>query len=228
MDVVEIAVAHIHPAPWNPNRMSVGMKRKLAACLRREGIVQPLVVRPHPSGSGVYELIGGHQRFEVLRDDLGAKSAPCVVVHLDDRRAKALAINLNGMTGQMVPSMLARVIHDLTEETPVSDLAQVLPFTDEEIEDFLKTLQIPEGVAESIAREVDEAEKHRPDAFVAVLDSEERAVVDEAIKRVTAPVGVTRNPRARGLVMLARHYLACKNASDEAPRERGAAIADNG
>lgn len=43
MQVVQIAVGKLIPNPWNVNRMSAGMQKKLTAYIRREGLVEPLV-----------------------------------------------------------------------------------------------------------------------------------------------------------------------------------------
>jgi ParB family chromosome partitioning protein len=219
MNVVEIPVDALRVAPWNPNTMTAAMKKKLATVLKRDGVVQPLVVRPIAEEPGCFEVVGGHQRLEVLRDHLGLREVPCVVVELDDARAKQLAVTLNAMHGEMVPTALAQILHDLSAKTPVDELAAVLPFEPDEINDLMKLLQVPEGFAETLAHEVDEAEAKRPDAFVVVLDHEQRAAVEEAVKKAADAIGATKNPKARALEMICRHYIGCAGAEKTGPRE---------
>jgi ParB/RepB/Spo0J family partition protein len=92
-ELQEIAVGRLEPNPWNPNRMSDEMYHKLKQYIRREGLVEPIVVRPV---ADVYQILGGYHRWKIARE-LGYETVPCAVVELDDRRAKILSVNLNEM-----------------------------------------------------------------------------------------------------------------------------------
>lgn len=54
--------------------------------IRASGIKQPLLVRPHPSITGEYEIIAGHTRHQ-LGTRAGLATAPCIVEDLDDDTA---------------------------------------------------------------------------------------------------------------------------------------------
>lgn len=54
--------------------------------IRAHGIKQPLLVRPHPSIPGEYEIIAGHTRH-FLGIKAGLPTAPCIVEELDDMTA---------------------------------------------------------------------------------------------------------------------------------------------
>ena len=71
---------------------------------------------------------------------------PCNVVELDDRRAKILSVNLNELKGQSVPSLLAELVHDLSRELSLDDLASQLPYDAAELEDLQELLKIPDGL----------------------------------------------------------------------------------
>ena len=132
MDVVQLAVDRLIPNQWNVNRMNRAMQKKLTAYLKREGLVEPLVVRPHPKELGHFEILGGFHRWEIAKE-LGYQTVPSIVVELDDRRAKVLSINLNEMKGQSLPSLLGRLIHDLSSELTLDDLETQLPYTLDEL-----------------------------------------------------------------------------------------------
>jgi len=69
MDVVQLPIESLEPNPWNVNRMSRPMMRKLTAYLKREGLVEPIVVRPHPEDEGRYQIdLIGISRFEVVQE----------------------------------------------------------------------------------------------------------------------------------------------------------------
>ena len=96
MEVVQIAIDRLIPNYWNANRMSKAMQKKLTAYLKREGLVEPLVVRPHPDEVGYFQILGGFHRWTICKDHLGYEVVPCVVVEgLDNKRAKILSVNLS-------------------------------------------------------------------------------------------------------------------------------------
>jgi ParB family chromosome partitioning protein len=99
-ELVEIGVERLEPNPWNPNRMSPEMYEKLREYVRKEGLVEPIVVRPRGEG---YQILGGYHRWKLAKG-LGYETVPCAVVEMDDRRAKVLSVNLNEMKGQSVSS----------------------------------------------------------------------------------------------------------------------------
>jgi hypothetical protein len=46
LKITDIRVEKLSPNPWNPNRMSEPMKHKLREYIKKEGFVEPIVVRP--------------------------------------------------------------------------------------------------------------------------------------------------------------------------------------
>jgi ParB family transcriptional regulator, chromosome partitioning protein len=63
-DYVHITRLREHPLNI---RGDVGDLSELAASIRAQGILQPLVVQPHPDGSDAYEVIAGHRRLAAAR-----------------------------------------------------------------------------------------------------------------------------------------------------------------
>lgn len=208
MDVVQIAVDRLVANPWNVNCMRAGMMKKLAAYLKREGLVEPIVVRPHPTADGSFEILGGFHRWTICKEQLGYQTVPCVVVEgLDERRAKILSVNLNSMKGETIPSLLSDLLHDLEQEMPLADLEVTLPFDSNEIVDLLSLMQLPDDFAEELedeARAVDEA---APAVLTLVLDKKQAAQWDQAVEVAKEEVGGSRNPKARTLELVVTHYL---------------------
>ena len=89
MKVVELLVGILEPNGWNVNRMALGMMKKLKAGLKREGLVEPIVVRPHPTKEGRYQILAGYHRWMICKDELGYETVPCVIADLNDKRAKS-------------------------------------------------------------------------------------------------------------------------------------------
>lgn len=217
LEVVHLPVGDLVPNEWNVNRMAAGMRRKLTSYLRCEGLVEPLVVRPHPTERGKYQLLGGFHRWEICKDELGYQTVPCVVIEgLDDKRAKILSVNLNSMSGQPVPSLLSELLNDLQRGMPLDDLAATLPYDQDEIVDFLSLLQIPEGFADALEEEADEQDAAAPHVLTIVLDAKQQALWEQAMERATQEIGSTRNPKARTLELLAEQFLGARAGGDHA------------
>jgi len=204
LKITDIPVEKLTPNPWNPNRMSQEMRPKLKEYIRREGFVEPIVVRPKGDG---YEILGGFHRWSIA-GELGYKSVPCVVVNLDDRKAKILTVNLNEMKGQSMPDLLANLVHDLSREATLQDLETQLPYSLNELKDSVELLKIPDGLEAYLAEEAARLEKLRPQILSFVVDNPE--AVEAAIK--AAMVKQENNPtRGRALLEICRHYLSEKN-----------------
>ena len=209
MKVVEIDVGEIHPNDWNVNRMGPGMWKKLVRYLKREGLVEPLVVRSHPKREGEFELLGGEHRWRICKEELKYETVPCVVVNgLDEKRAKILSVNLNEMSGESMPSLLSKLLNDLHADMPMPDLEAVLPYDSREIQDVLSLMQLPEGLGEEIEDEAEEVDKECPTPVTVVLDKRQAAIFEEALDRAKVEIGTARDMKARAVTLMAEAYLA--------------------
>jgi ParB-like chromosome segregation protein Spo0J len=186
MKVQDIPVARFTPNPWNPNRMSDTMYAKLRAYVEREGFVEPIIARAHGDS---YEILGGEHRWKVARE-LGHDTVPCIVVELDDRRAKILSINLNELKGQSAPDLLAGLVHDLSRDTSLEDLATQLPYDLADLRDLTELLKIPDGLDLKLDDEASTAERERMQVMTFPLTTEQHEIVGDALdaaKRTTGP-----------------------------------------
>lgn len=221
MEVVQIAVELLSGNTWNVNRMSPGMMKKLAAYLKREGLVEPIVVRPHPKHGGRYEILGGFHRWSICKDQLGYKTVPCVVVTgLDDRRAKILSINLNSMKGESVPSLLSDLLHDLEQEMPLDDMAMTLPYDAGEIVDVLSLMQLPDDFADELEDEAQRMDDEAPTVLTLVLDKRQAEQWDQAVEAAKEEVSGARNPKARTLEVITSRYLEVRRGAQEKGADR--------
>ena len=199
LTIVEIDVEKLTPNPWNPNRMTEEMRAKLKAYIEREGFVEPLVVR---AKGDRFEILGGFHRCGIAKE-LGYETVPCVVVDLDDRRAKILSVNLNEMKGQSLPNLLANLVHDLSKELTLEDLESQLPYSVSELKDSLELLKIPDGLEDYLNEEAERQERERPTILSFVVDDA------ETVERAIAKAQQVRGGQTRGgaLVDIARSYL---------------------
>ena len=74
---------------------------ELVASIRENGVLSPVVARPHPEGG--YEILSGHRR--VRASELAGKDeAPVVVKDLDDETAVILLVDSNLQREHILPS----------------------------------------------------------------------------------------------------------------------------
>ena len=216
MQVIQIDVDKLIPNPWNVNQMDKGMQKKLKAYIKREGLVEPLVVRPHPKKSNRFEILGGFHRWKLCHEKLGYETVPCIVVEgLDDKRAKILSVNLNSMKGEAVPSLLSGLLSDLQQDIPLADLEATLPYDTGEIQDFLSLMQLPEGFADELEEEAQRKDDEAPTVLTLVLDKRQAALWEDAIEAGKEEVGGARNPKSRTLELVCAKYLEFKGNERE-------------
>ena len=222
MEVVQLAIDRLVPNPWNVNRMSKVMQKKLTAYIKREGLVEPLVVRPHPKELGYFEILGGFHRWQICKDQLGYEKVPCVVIEgLNDKRAKILSINLNSMKGEAVPSLLSNLLNDLQQDMPLPDLEATLPFDNTEIQDYITLLQIPEGFADELEDEARKQDDEAPTVLTLVLDKKQSVLWDEVVEVAKGEIAGAKNPKARTLELLTSEYLSRRSAGSAGVKDKG-------
>lgn len=202
LTITEIPVDRLDPNPWNPNRMTREMREKLRLNLQREGFVNPLTVR---SRGERFQIINGEHRWLIAKE-LGHRTVPCVVLDLDDRRARILTINLNELGGDPVPALLARLLHDLEEEMPIEEIAALLPYGESEIRDLEALLKIPEGLEKEIEEEAAREEDIAPELFSFIVPREHVDMVNLVFARAMSGLE-GKNRRSRAFVLLAKAYI---------------------
>ncbi|PVV82558.1 ParB/RepB/Spo0J family partition protein [Dehalogenimonas alkenigignens] len=201
MNIINLPIAQLTPAPWNPNTMDEAGFEKLRNSLSRYDLVQPLVVRPI---QGLYEVLSGNQRLRVLQD-LAIDPVPCVVVDLSDAEAKLLAHALNGLHGTDDLALKGALLKEILAAIPESEVLALLP----ETSDSLRSLStINEGtLAEHL-----EAWQHAQAAKLSHMQLQftkpQLETVQEALARILPVAKDTKqdNPNTRGTAM----YLLCK------------------
>ncbi len=204
MDVVDLPIGQLKEAPWNANRMDEAMLGKLTESLRRFGVVENLVVRPFHDGT--YEVVGGNQRLQVLRE-MGLGEVSCVVVDLDDAHARLLAQALNRIEGVDDLGLKAELIREALKTIPESDVLSVLP---DSAESLAALASLGETDLAQHLQAWEQAQAARLHRFTTQLSHDQLVVVEEAMERVMAGAthdGANPNRRGNALFMLCCDYL---------------------
>jgi len=110
---LEVALDRITPSPFQPRRtFDEGKIEELAASIRNQGIIQPLVVRPKGED---FELIAGERRWRAAMK-AGLTRVPVVVRDADDHEALQLALVENLQREDLNPIEEANGYRRLQEE----------------------------------------------------------------------------------------------------------------
>jgi ParB-like chromosome segregation protein Spo0J len=197
--LVRVPFDRLRPHPANSNLMDEERLEKLAANIAQEGNYPPLVVRPHPTELGCYQVLDGHQRWQVLKH-LRHEDALCYVWPCDDRTALILLATLNRLEGQDDPLKRAELLRELTQLASPEDLTQLLPESASLIRQSLELLDLNlEELLADLQRETGTGNGLRAITFV-VSHEDERAI-EEAVRRAAAGLeGANRRGRALGLI----------------------------
>lgn len=103
-NVQSLPIASIHKREnHNPRRIRSKKERQdLKASIAEKGVLQSILVRPHPEMTGDYELVAGETRFD-LAQEVGLTEIPAVVRDLDDSELLDFATTENTKRANMSP-----------------------------------------------------------------------------------------------------------------------------
>ena len=155
----ELALDRIVPSPFQPRRRFDGERlSELAAAIRAQGVVEPLVVRRASQehgfdGAPIYELIAGERRLRAARE-AGLERVPVVVREVDDRTALEISLVENLIREDLSPvdeaAALSRLCSEfrLTQEQVAQRIGKSRPY----VSNAIRLLELAPAVLEAVAR----------------------------------------------------------------------------
>jgi ParB family chromosome partitioning protein len=88
----EIPIELVRPNPEQPRRRFDDAElEELAVSIRAKGVLQPILVRPAPDGSGDYQIVAGERRWRAAQR-AGVRSIPALVREFSDAEVLEIAI----------------------------------------------------------------------------------------------------------------------------------------
>ncbi len=147
---LEVAVDRITASPFQPRRRFDEAKiDELAASIRNQGIIQPLVVRPKGDG---FELIAGERRWRAAMK-AGLARVPVVVREASDIEALQLAMVENLQREDLNPIEEAAGYRRLQEEFHWSqeEMAEKVAKSRPAIANSLRLLALPAEVQQEVS-----------------------------------------------------------------------------
>ena len=145
-----LPVAQLQPGKYQPrNRMDEAALAELAASIRVQGLMQPILVRPVVSGK--HEIIAGERRWRAAQL-AGLVEVPVVVRAVADEAALAMALIENIQREDLNALEEALGIQRLIDEFGMTheSAAEALGRSRSAVSNLLRLLQLPEPVREML------------------------------------------------------------------------------
>ena len=181
----QIAIDEIETNPDQPRR-SVGDLEELRMSIESKGILEPILVRPMPSGR--FRIIAGERRFRAAMA-AGLAEVPCIELDVPDNEVMEIAL---------VENLHRRDLHPFEEAAGYSSLAERHGYTQQKIAstvgksrvsvtEAMSLLEIPEDLREKCRRADIEARS----VLLEIAKLGDRRKMEEAIAQVAS--GSTRD-----------------------------------
>ena len=180
-ELLHLPVEAIHPNPRQPRRrFEPEATTGLAASIRHQGVLQPVVVRPRPDGG--YELVAGERRWRAARE-AGVPTMPALVRDVDDRDTLLIGLVENVARENLSPVEEARAYATLIDEFELSlgAVAERVGRSKPSVSNRLRLLELPEEVLWMLAR--GELTEGHARAVLALPDDDARRRLAKRIAR---------------------------------------------
>jgi ParB family chromosome partitioning protein len=245
----DIALSQISANPFQPRKnFSEQELRELQESLTANGLLQPVTVRPAPTGKG-YELVAGERRLRAAAN-LGWKEIPAVVKEISDREMLTLALVENLQRFDLNPVEEAEGYERLIREFGYTQqtVAGMVGKDRSTVANTIRVLHLPKGIRVLIQEGKLTAGQSRP---LLGLDDEKKATeiarqivengwsareVERRVRELTGKADVPRKRRGstddsrpaevRSLEQLLRKHFQTDVSIQLKPGNRGSLVVE--
>ena len=148
-----LPLSHLHANPSQPRQtFDAESLAELAASIRSQGVIQPLLVRPRRTETAtIYEIVAGERRWRAAQR-AGLTEVPVYLRELSDEDALTAALIENLQREDLNPLEEAQAIQSLRERLPYSqeELAQRLGKSRSAVANSLRLLQLPRPMQDAL------------------------------------------------------------------------------
>ena len=126
---------------------------ELTNSIKKQGVIQPIVVRPDKSSEGKYEIVAGERRW-LASQNAGLHEVPVVILNIDDVKSLEFAIVENVQRQDLNPIEEARGYQRLINDFNYNQekLSQFIGKSRSYIANSLRLLSLPEEVLLMVER----------------------------------------------------------------------------
>lgn len=126
-------------ADWNYKADDDDLLIKLIENLKRNGQIENIIVRQ--LDTGFYEVVNGNHRIDAFKKLGQLKIVVYDLGNISLAEAQRIALETNETQFQVDQIKLAQIIKDITTEYPLEELALSLPFSSEELDNYIKMIE---------------------------------------------------------------------------------------
>jgi len=145
---IYVPIENIAPNPDQPRRaFDPDALEELAASIREKGVIQPLIVRRHPSREGHYEIVAGERRWRASQI-AQLHELPIIVREFTDTEVLEVAIIENIQRADLNPLEEALGYKQLMDRFGHTQekVAEALSKSRSHIANLLRLLQLPDEI----------------------------------------------------------------------------------
>ncbi|OYD07927.1 ParB/RepB/Spo0J family partition protein [Paludifilum halophilum] len=149
--VDEVSIDELRPNPYQPRKQfDPSTLEELVSSIKEHGIVQPLVVRKSIRG---YEIVAGERRYRAAKE-IGLSGIPVVIREFSDEQMMEIALIENLQRDDLNAIEIANAYKKLMDHFSITqeELSQKVGKSRPHVANFLRLLQLPEPVQESVSR----------------------------------------------------------------------------
>lgn len=144
----------LEPNPFQPRTViDPDALDELAQSIRAKGVLQPLLVRPHPSAPGRYQIVAGERRWRAAAA-AGLHEVPTLSQVMDDTEAAAIALVENLQRQDLNPIDEAEGYNRLIGQFGLTQeaLGQAVGKSRSHVTNTLRLLNLPSKVKEALRK----------------------------------------------------------------------------
>ena len=177
----KISISDLSRNPYQPRQFFDEVKlEELSNSIRKNGIIQPIAVRPKKSDSGKYEIIAGERRW-LAAQRAGLHEIPVTVLDLSDVESLEVAIVENIQRDDLNPIEEARGYKRLAEEFNYDheSISKLMSKSRSHISNTLRLLSLPEDVISMLQEGTLTSGQARP--LIGILNAS--AIAEEIVSK---------------------------------------------
>ena len=147
-----VLISDLSRNPYQPRQhFSEDKLEELANSIKKNGIIQPIAVRPSQSGNGKYEIVAGERRW-LAAQRAGLHDIPVTILDLSDVESLEVAIVENIQRDDLNPVEEARGYKRLNEEFKYDheSISKLMSKSRSHISNTLRLLTLPPDVVSMI------------------------------------------------------------------------------
>lgn len=199
-ELASLAVSSIEPHPEQPRRQfDEQALAELAASIGARGVIQPVIVRPLPSGR--YQLVAGERRWRASQL-AQVHEIPALIRDLSERDVMALALIENLQREDLNPVEEARAYQRLAEyeDMTQAEIARLVDKSRSHVANLQRLLTLPAAVLDHLqAGRLDMGHARaligRPDAEALADRAAEQGLSVREVEKLARAKGSESKPR---------------------------------